>query len=239
MSGARLLLLSLVAALSVIALSASSASAKISYEWSVGGSLLKAGEQRTFSFNSDSHTFAFHGTVAGLAVLLLSTKIGVEHGLILGGKPGTNEETLLLEGVTVDQPKGCSVESLPSPVTGTVKTKLLKSEIVEGKNGEVLILYTPKKEGEPIATLLFLKNGSETCSAANFSAEVTGSILGLSLPQKAEVLRQVINFPSKEDLFLAAACPPETGGLHFAGSAATLTGLTLFVLASDAVFGPF
>lgn len=239
MSRVRLLLLSLATALSVIALSASSASAKISYEWFVGGSLLKAGEQRTFSFNNDSHNFDFHGTVAGAAVLLLSTKISIEHGLILGGRPGTSEETVLLEGVTVDQPKGCSVESLPSPVAGTVKTKLLKSEIVEGKNGEVLILYFPKKEGESIATLLFLKNGSETCAVANIPAGITGSILGLSLPQKTDVLRQVINFPSKENLFLTAACPPETSGLQFAGNAATLTGLTLSVLASDAVFGPF
>jgi hypothetical protein len=239
MPRARLLLLSLAVALSVVALSASSASAKISYEWFVGGSLLKAGEQRTFSLNNDNHTFDFHGTVAGLAILLLSTKVSVEHGLILGGRPGANEETVLLEGATVDQPKGCLVESLPSPVTGTIRTKPLKSEIVEGKNGEVLILYTPQKEGEPIATLLFLKNGSETCVAANVSAEVTGSILGLPLPQRAEVLRQVINFPSQENLFLAAACPPETAALRFAGELATLSGLTLSILASDAVFGPF
>jgi hypothetical protein len=233
MSKARLLLLSLVAVLSVAGVSASTASAKISFEWFVGGSLLKEKETRAFDTNNDGKTFDFHGTLAGISVLLLAKKIRAEGGIIIGGRPGTNEETLVFEEVTADK-AGCTVESRGS-ATGTVRTSLLKTEIVEGENGEVLILFVPKVQ--PFTTLLLL---GASCVGANIPAEVTGEILGLSLPQRTEVLRQNIVFPSKEqNFFLASGVLNTSSGLSFGGNAATLEGLALFLLTNDLAFGPF
>src|SRR5580700_8142675 len=137
MSKARLLFMGVVAALSVIALSASTASAKISFEWFVGGSLLKAGEQRTFHTNTDGKTFDLHATIPILgAALLLSSKLTTKGGLIFGGRPGTSEETLVFEGVITDSPSGCTAETggIPNPVPGVIETVPLTNEIVEGQN---------------------------------------------------------------------------------------------------------
>src|ERR1700735_2774393 len=57
---ARLLFLSLVAALSIVGVSASTASAKISFEWFVSGSLLKEKETRAFTVNADGKVTDFH-----------------------------------------------------------------------------------------------------------------------------------------------------------------------------------
>jgi hypothetical protein len=236
MSKISRLTLSLVATMAIMALSAIPASAKISFEWFVGGSLLKAGEQRTFEVNSDAHNFDFHSTLAGAEILFLSNKIKVEKALILGGKPGTNQEVIVFENVTVDKPtSGCTIESLPNPQPGVLRTGLLKTEIVEGENGEVLILFSPK-EGTAFTTLLLL---GATCTFANIPAELTGSFLGLPLPQRTEVLRQNVVFPSVENKFFLSTGVLNTAGLKFAGNPLTFSGLTLIILTSDAVFGPF
>jgi hypothetical protein len=238
MSRARLLLLCLVGALSVVAVSAASASAKISFEWFVNGTLLKGGEKEAFTSNNDGNIFDFHSRLAGSALLLLSTEVTTEGGTIFGGSPGTNEEVVVFKNVTADFPiAGCTVESLPNPVAGTVRTSLLKTEIVEGENGEVLILFTPKTGA--FTTLLLLKKGTEACTPANIPTNVEGNILGLPLPQRTSVLRQNIVFPSKESNFFLVNGTLDTSGLKFGVEPATLQGLTLVVLNSDLPWGPF
>ena len=242
MSRARLLLLSLAAVLAVAGVSASTASAKISFEWFVGGSLLKEKETREFDVNNDGKTFDFHSKLLGINVLLLSNSISVKKGaIIIGGKPGTNEETVVFSGVTVDPPlQKCVAETggIPNPTPGIIETKLLKTEIVEGQNGEVLILFTPK-EGATFVEIKFLNKGTEECAANGASAAVTGSILGLPLPQRTEVLRQNLVFEAAEHNFFLSSGALNTAGLKFGTEVATLTGLTLVLLTNDAVFGPF
>lgn len=248
MSRARIVVLSLVAALSAVALAASSASATISFEWFVNGHLLGGGVNgiRTFTLNSDNHNFAISAPIDGVAILLLSNRLKANGGLIFGGRPGTNEETIEFENVTVDNPQHCVIESLPNPVVGTVRTSLLKSEIVEGQsggvgNGEPLILFIPKT-GAVFTEIRFLDAPGETCPIKNAEGALQGSILGLPLPQRTSVLRQNLVFPALTDLYLIS-----TGGavklaalsVVGTGSPATLTGLTLVVLNSDESFGPF
>jgi hypothetical protein len=235
---AKLVLLSVASVLSVVAVLAPAASAKISFEWFVAGHLLASGEQRTFSLNTDGHTFAFHGKAAGLSVLLLSNKVSTENGMLFGGKPGTGEATVIFENVKVDTPAGCTVESLTEPVANTIKTKPLKIEIVEGEDGEVLLLLAPVSH-EFFVVLLFLNKGTSSCALANQSPGIEGNILALPLPQKTEVLRQNIVFPSEEQLFALAGGTRQLARFTFATEPATLTGLTLLSLESDAVFGPF
>jgi hypothetical protein len=240
---AKLLFLSLAAVLAVVGVSASSASAKISFEWFVGGSLLKEKETRAFTVNSDGKISDFHSKLLGINVLLLSSEISVGSGAqIIGGKPGTNEETVIFKGVTVDPPlQKCVAETggIANPVAGTIETKLLKTEIVEGENGEVLILFTPKTAGGPFTEILFLNKGTEECAANKALAAVTGSLLALPLPQRAETLRNDLDFEAAEKTYFNSAGTLATAGLKFGAEAATLTGLSLVVLASDAVFGAF
>ena len=239
----KLMLLSVVCVSAIVAGLAPTASAKISFEWLVGESSLATGEERTFDFTGDSKTFDLSETFPGGGkILLLSSKLSVEHGLIFGGRPGTDEETIVFENVTVDQPGGCVVESLPNPTVGTVRTRLLKSEIVEGNNGEALILFAPKTEGEAFISLLFInKPPNGACSLNEASGfDVTGDLLGLPLPRGVEVLRQNLVFPAvTNEFFLAAGGGVEKAGLGLAGSPFIFKGLTLFLLTSDAVFGPF
>ncbi len=238
---ARLLVLGLVAALSAVALLASSASAKISFEWKVNGKALVAGEQRTFTASAES-AFDLKGTVAGAKALLLSNTFKVVPGAkIFGGKPGTNEETVEFTNVTVDQPANCEVESLFGggvTAVGTVKTQPLKTEIVEGQTSqEPLILFIPKT-GTTFAELRFL---GANCLIKNTEANVTGSILGDPLPHLTEALTGLLDFePSTGNEFLlSSGGAAEKAELKFAGNVANLGGTALVTLISDERYGAF
>ena len=247
MNKAKLMLLSLMVVVSAGAMLTSSASAAINFEWKVGAKALAAGEKRTFEVNNDGKVFALKGSVGGALELLLSSKVKVKAGaLIFGGKPGTKEEIVEFESVTVDNPAGCVAETgeVGSPVVGNVLTHQLKTEIVEGQsggrgNGEPLILFTPK--GEPTFTaILFLNKGAEKCNVAGALGKFTGSILGLPLPQKTEVVDGNVVFEAvTKEYLVAAGGAAKTAGLTFAGSAATLSGLTLVILTSKEAFGAF
>jgi len=244
MSKARPILLGLASVLAVLGLSAAPASAKISFEWFVGGSLLKEKETREFDLNNDGKTFDFHSSFIGINFLLLSNSISVKKGaVIIGGKPVTSEETIVFSGFTADPPlQKCAVETggIANPTPGVIETALLKTEIVEGENGEVLILFTPKVAGSAFFTLKFLnKSATEECALNGAEAEVKGSFLGLPLPQRTEVLRQNLVFEAAEHNFFLSSGALDTAGITFGTQALTLTGLTLVLLTNDAVFGPF
>jgi len=244
MSRARLLFLSVVAALSIVALSAGSASAAISFEWFVGGTLLQANQTQAFTLNSDGHNFDLHGTLPAGAgqVLLLSSNISTSNGLLIGGRPGTSLESITFTGVTDDVNPNCLVESLPNPTVGTVTTQPLTNQIVQGLNGEVLILFTPVSSNNAFVTLLLLqKVGGTTCVGANAPANVSGNILGLPSPQRASVVNQSVVFPGTAitTYLLANGAAPLTAALTFAGNAATFTGLTLILLTSGLPYGAF
>jgi hypothetical protein len=242
---ARFVLLSLVGVLSAFAMLTSTASAKIQFLWKVGGKLLgKTTETRAFLASSDGKTFDFHASAAGVPVLLLSNEITVNNtGVIRGGKPGTNEETVTFRNVVVDEPAKCTAETggIPKPEPGTVTTKPLLTQIVESqKNGEPLILFKPE-ENTIFVEIKFLNKGTETCPVNGVTGEVTGSILAEELPQLTEALTQDLDFEAntKEFLLSPGGGTIEKAGLTFAGSAATLTGLALILLETHEKFGAF
>jgi hypothetical protein len=242
MSKTKLGLVSLITTLSALALLAPSAGALIKYQWKVGGALLKEAETREFLVTSDGRTFDLNGTVAGVGVLLLSNVVEVEKGAkIIGGKPGTNEETVIFRNVTADKPAGCLVESEGS-AAGVVKTNPLKTVIVESEEThQPLILFEPKNVGSPFVSLLLLKNGAETCAFAGVLANVAGNILAEPLPQLQELLTQHLIFEAKTKEFLLnpGGGIIETAGLLFGGNIATLTGLVLVLLHTHELFGAF
>jgi hypothetical protein len=241
MSKARLVLLSLVAVLSVGAMVASSASA-VTFQWKVGGNILKAGEQKTFTTSTDG-TSLLKGTVGGAAAELLSTKSKVQAGaVLLGGQPGLNDELVEFESVKVDRPANCEAHS-PGASTGVVATSQLTSEIVEAApsgtgNGEPLILFKPASTtNETFTTIEFL---GASCLVKGTKAVVSGLLVALPLPQGAEVKLGALDYEAitKEYKVLSGGAA-KSAGLTFAGSAATFTGLALIELTSKEAFGAF
>jgi hypothetical protein len=227
-----------VVGLSMFAVFVSSASAKIAFQWKVGGKVLAAGEQRTFTASAGS-TLDLKMTVSGMSVLLLATKLKVEPGArIIGGTPGANEATLVFEGVTSDRPGGCEVESLPNPVAGIVRTVPLKTEIVEGQTShEPLELITPKT-GANFAELRFL---GASCTVKNVEANFTGDSLADPLPQLTESLTGLVDFDSSQgnNYLLSTGGALETAGLVFAGNPAMVGGDELMTSVSDEKLGAF
>jgi hypothetical protein len=238
MSRIRMVLLSLVAVMSVGAVVASSASAAIEFKWKVAGAELKTGESKVFTVNNDGKNFDLNGKLAGAIALLLSHEVSVEAGAkIIGGVPGTNTETVVFKGVTVDKPANCTESQ--NGVAGQVKTVPLKTEIVEGaKEGvgtnEADILFTPVTG--PTFTTFKLEGASCTVPEV---FPVTGSVLGLPLPLKTEVVQQNLVFEAATKEYRNHANEFKTAGLIFANAAATLSGLTLVLLESGQAFGPF
>jgi hypothetical protein len=231
------MLLSLMTVLGAVAVASASASA-ISFEWKVGGALLKAGESKTFNVNNDGKTFDLTGNAGGSAALLLSTEVSVEPGArIIGGQPGTNLEVVLFRGVTVHKPPKCVVGN-----GGIVQTVPLTTEIVESAvngigTGEPLILFRPET-GKTFAKFELTNKGAEVCKLGGVPLEVGGTILGLPLPI-GEVLRQNLIFEARTKEYKPFGGAAQTAGLLFGGNAATLTGLVLVLLESDQAFEAF
>jgi hypothetical protein len=243
MSRVRLVVLSFVAVMSAAAMLASSASAAISFQWNVSGKKLEAGQSREFTTSADGK-FSLEGKVAGSAALLLSAELNVLPGAkILGGVPGTNHETVVFKGVTVAKPANCSVlQAATAP--GVVQTTPLKTEIVEGTNGEgkgngtVDILFTPKTTGTELFATFELAGTS--CLFKGTVAPVAGLLLALSLPERAEAATGALDFEaSTSKQYLTFAGVLGKALLAFAGEDASLLGLALVSLTPSEKFGAF
>jgi hypothetical protein len=235
----RLVQLSLVAVLSVGAMLVSSASAAIKFEWKVGEETLPAGQSREFTTTSDGKEFLFKASLAGVASEFLSSEVSVEPGAkIIGGKPGTNEETVVFKGVKVNKPANCGIESEGSPL-GTIKTKALHTEIVESEGThEPVILFAPKT-GTTFVQLLLLNNGGTCAGIGPILANLNGTFLAQPLPALTETLNGDLDFEAPNSNFLLSNGTLDKAGLLFGGSPATFTGLELVVLKTDEKYGAF
>lgn len=239
MAKVRVLLLGVVAVLSVGAVMAGSASAAIEFKWKVGGTELKSGETRgATSGGTDGTKTVIRGTIAGASILALATNVVVLPGATInGGVPGTGTGTSLFLGVTVDK-ESCTLGQ--NGGTGTIQTVPLRTEIVEGAssekgNNEVDILTVPIA-GTTYATFLF---GGSPCLLQGAEASVSGSVVGLALPQKTEVLRGHVVGEAITKEYKNSAGVFKKAGLVLGGEPVTITGLGLAILNSDAVFGAF
>jgi hypothetical protein len=240
MSRVRLMLLSLVAVLSVGALTASAASA-INFEWRVEGKKLEAGSSKTITSSTDGKLSVLKGSVGGATVELLSTEISVLSGAnIKGGIPGTSLEQVVFSGITVDKSPKCEVSGK------TVQTVPITDEIVEGAsagkgNGQVDILFRPESttNKETFAPVTFVNKGTEECAVKNQTFNVTGLILALSLPEGAEAVNGDLDYEANTKEYRNSKNEFKTAGLQLNSLAATLTGLTLVTLEKGEKYGAF
>jgi hypothetical protein len=234
----RRMFVGLTPVLSILAIGATSASA-INFEWRVNGAKLEAGSAKEFTGIAEGVS-DLSGSAGGAAALLLSSKGKLLSGArIIGGIPGTAEGTGVLESVKVDKPANCEVKQAGGSA-GVIQTVSLKSEIVEGAsaekgNGEVDILGTPKT-GTTYATFEFI---GSSCVLKGTSLAVAGSVLGLALPQKSEVVTGLGDTPAATSEYKNQAGAFKKAALTFAGNLATLTGASLGTLVSGEKAGAF
>jgi hypothetical protein len=242
MSRARFVLLSLMAVLSAVAMMASSASA-ISFQWNVSGKKLEAGQSREFTSSADGK-LSLEGSIAGSAALLLSSELSVLKGAkVIGGVPGTNQETVVFKGVTVDKPANCGVLQTGA-APGAIQTVTLKTEIVEGTNGEgvgngsVDMLFTPTTIGTEIWTTFEITGTS--CLLKGAVAPITGLLLALALPERAEAATGALDFEaSTNKQYKTSSGTLGKALLAFAGNDVSLLGLVLVSLTTGEKFGAF
>lgn len=233
----RIVILGWVAVIAAMTTFVSAASAVISFQYNVNGSKLAAGSSKEFISRRDG-TAVLTGTIAGTKAELLSTKGKVASGAkIFGGVPGTSEEVLELESVVVDKPAKCAVAG------ERITTSPVKGEIVEGASsgkgdGEVDVLITPRT-GTTFTTVEFVNKGTEECILKGQKPAVTGSKLGLALPQRAETVRGAGDEEASTKEYKNSAGAFRTVGLTFAGEPATVTGLVLVELVSGEKAGLF
>jgi hypothetical protein len=233
---ARYRLMSLVVWVTMAALITSSASAAISFEWKVAGKKLGTGESRAFEFNNDGKTGELKGTAGGSSTQILFTALTIHNGRVLVFPPGL-DGTVLFLNLVIHRPTNCSVTG------NAIKSVPLKAEIVEGASegkgdGEVDLVFA-SASAPTNTTLATFEFAGASCVLKGVTPSITGSLLALPLPQKTEVLRQDLDFEAATKEYRTSGNEFKKAGVVFANSTATLSGLTLMVLTSDEVFGPF
>jgi hypothetical protein len=251
------LMMGALAVLFVAAIASSSASAaEIGCEapkedgecfWSVEGSkLAESAKEATVANIKKSTQFVLKGKVAGTEVELTATGIKTEGGELLGGNPGTGEATVVMEGVKVAKPKGCELTSgttLTTEKLGIWIGWLYKVKENKFKLFGFDIVLLPKKEGGPFAKLTLKKSGSEACSLAEITAEVTGDA-GAQV-NGAEATAQTLNFDHTGEKWLTLLFGHELVNeesffnpeLKLAGEAAQIKGEAEVKLTSGKKFG--
>jgi hypothetical protein len=241
MSRARFVLLSLAAVMSTVAMLASSASA-ISFQWNVSGKKLEAGQSREFTISAE-RKFTLNLRL-GSPFVLLSSELSVPKGArVIGGLPGTGEETMVFKGVTIDRFASCGVLQTGA-APGVVQTAPLKTEVVEGTNeegsgnGSVDILITPKAAGTEIFTTFELAGTS--CVLQGNVFPIIGLLLALTLPERGESATGALDFEvSTSKQYKASNGTLGKALLLFAGEEASLLGLALVLLTTGEKFGAF
>jgi hypothetical protein len=215
----RRTLLALLAAFAASASMAPSAFAEGAFAWSVGGTSLGSGSTKEIAFK-DAKTFKITGELSGGKVEITSSKVSAAKGAaIFGGSPGTSEETLTFEDVTVTKPEGCAVAG------EKITTKLLKDEVVgsgepTGAEGETIDMIFSPKSGTALAEFE-LEN--EKC-AIKGKAALSGSVLAETTAQEHEVEHFKLIFEAPNKTYKNAAEEGLTAGLKLGGVTATLTG---------------
>jgi hypothetical protein len=235
MSKAKTALLTLATALLMSAVAAAGAQA-IEFKWHVGGkSLEKATETRELETKAKKakKAFVLKGEVLEAKVEIECTEVALAAGAkIIGGTPGTDEETVEFKGCKFTKPVECEVENK------TITTNKLKSEIVEGvgaSKGKVLTLFTPP-EGKPFVEIKIV---GEKC-AIKGKQPVQGSVLAEDKPQKEEAVVGTVKFePEEPKKYKNSKGEEKAAGLTFAKNTATLSGEQEVELKGKEKFGAF
>ncbi|HEV3320083.1 MAG TPA: hypothetical protein VG053_10235 [Solirubrobacteraceae bacterium] len=228
MKHAKVLGLCLAALFAMSGLVAAQASA-IEFAWHVNGSKLETGQEKTLTSKAKSAQ-VLKTTVIGVKVEIKCTEVSTAGAKIIGGVPGTSTETVEYKSCTVAKPSGCTIKG------GTITTKPLKDEIVEGVGtsaGKALVLFAP------VAGKVFAEpklEGGFLC----LSLAVEGSVLAEAIPQKEEVEAGVLKFePANGKEAKNSKGETTKDGLTVSGGAATVTGEVETKLSPVEKFGVF
>jgi hypothetical protein len=214
------------------------------FRWRVNGMTLAEGHSKEFTAKAATagakKTMVIKGKVSGTSIKVESSRLKVVSGAtILGGLPGTANETLKLENVTVAKPTHCEIKE------GTIITTPLVNEIVESAEEEKKVkvgtekaelLFAPK-EGGAFAEISFA--GSE-CSLKGTTAILDGSIAGETLPQKEQSEAVGLRFEkASKSVYKTSKGTFGVAELTMEGKDATLEGEAEMTLTGKEKFGAF
>ncbi len=237
MSKARLVLLSLVAVTLVSAVWSATAAAQEGPVWHVNGKKLEAAEVAAFKAEN------YAGSTATLSATILSIKVTIVcksftgEGLIIGGSPGKNEETIEF--------KECEVESsLKEKCEVTLEKIKAVSELVNLLGAEpkpILVAFSPEG-GNAFAKVALKSKTGQVCPLAG-SYEVKkaeGAQYGVACidthPEVEESTALIMcTSPAVTEVEHGGAAVKV--GLQILGSAATFTADMLSKLTSGLLFG--
>ena len=241
-------LLSMLALL-VAGVTASAASAAIQFEWKVNGSPLASGTSKPITTKVKSaDPLYLQMSFGGATVEFSSSQVKFGSGAnVIGGKPGTGEGSLILEGVKVVKPAGCGVKEVGiGEQAERITLPSLKREIVEsaeegGGSGKSEILLSPKV-GTPENILTEFEITGTSCSLKGSVLEPKGTLLEEAGPQKTEAKIGQLTFDkmsNKNNEYRTSKNEYRKAKMEWAGNAANLTGETETELVSKEVFGAF
>lgn len=225
----KVLGLCLVALFAMSGFAAAQASA-IEFAWHVNGSKLEAGQEKELTTKAKTNQ-VLKGEVLFVKVEITCKEVKAAAGAkIIGGVPGTSSETVEYSGCTVQSPSGCTIKG------GTITTKPLKDEIVEGVGssaGKALLLLTPK-EGTTFAEPKL--EGGFFCQ----TVAVKGSVLAEANPQGTEVTTGVLKFePANGKEYKNSKKETKKAGLTAGGNPSTVSGEVEAELKPSEKFGAF
>ena len=225
----------LVAALtlSVVAAAIPSAASALKYEWSVNKTPLASGSSEEFTTKLPSGgKITFVTKFGGEKLELSAAQVKVKSGAIIkGGLPGTGEESLTFEKVSVVKPKECVV------VGQRIATEPLKATIVQAASGGVgsgqTAILLKNKSGEVPFVLSFENEVGGTCALGGVRGSVSGDFLA-KLTQ-SEVNPQTLTFGGGQE-YIPSGGSATTAGLKFGGIAFTIEGATEMELLTKSPF---
>jgi hypothetical protein len=233
------MLLSVLAML-VVGVSASSASAAMQFEWKVSGASLASGASKEFTAK-DKGAGLFHlkfSLGGGATYEATSSRLKFAAGSkLLGGKAGTTQGALELEGVKMVRPANCQIRE------EKIKTVPLEGEIVEGAagkegTGKTELLLTPEVSTYWGEFEMENAPGVE-CADRHTRVPVYGSLLAEISPQKAEAKVGQLTLEAKGKEYRNAKGTYKTTQLEVFGNPANLTGEAELELVSKEAFGAF
>jgi hypothetical protein len=245
-------LLSTIALLLAVVSVSAAAAAEIHFEWKVSGAPLAAGKTKAITAKAISGSplnLAF--TFGGAAIAISSSQVQYESGAdIVGGRPGTGEGRLVLEGIKVTKPASCGVKEIVIGEASERITLPVTEEIVEkafggSGSGTTEVLFAPTKGGKIMTE--FELTGT-ACTLKGTEIVPTGTLLAEAGPQGTEAKVGHLSFIKaltkshgavNNEYRTAAGGPFKLGYMEWGGNAATVAGEVETELVSKEVFGVF
>jgi hypothetical protein len=227
----RVVLLALVAVFVASAAASAVAQAQTGPVWHVNGSKLEAGKTKAITDKNVAGKEAkLKGTIAGAEVVILCKTVK-SSGILIGGSPGKDEETIEFSNCKVEGQENCVV---------TVANTVAQSELDHSPTKMLTDFKTPGN-----FTTITIKSGEKTCLSTVSNAPVkvaSGDTYGLACENEPEGTEAEVNILSCPETAIKTV--EQNGktagvGLEFDGKPAIFSDKAEVELVTKEKFGVF